>query len=425
MTTAEEARRVGMPDLLRADFPDSEARSFLLAFNALAWRSPRSYSLGQIRRLWKYLALALGRCDEVASVGDLTIDGPACAIRLRVYSPGRSHMPRPALLWLHGGAFMMGEMDTSDSICRTLANASGCIIVSAQYRLLPENDLYAGREDGLCALKWLFESGREFGIDPTRLAVGGDTAGGNLAAVLAQEWARRDRPKLLLQVLVYPATNLADRHPSTAENARGYLLTEEIINWVKSLAGDLDLRDPHLSPALGADLAKVAPALIVAAGFDPIRDDGLAYAASLRRAGVPVELLHYPGQFHGFLNCDTVLRAARDALDRIGSSLGRALHADGAGQPPNRTIEIRTSAVGEIRTRLPAVGDVVTTTLMVVDWLEHRRNGFLKTLLPGVAKAIDASPLLNFASGIRTAAAVQARKTFDDDVGRPVAASET
>jgi acetyl esterase len=299
------------------------------------------------------------------------------------------------------------------------------MIVAAQYRLLPENDLYAGREDGLCALEWLFESGREFGIDPTRLAVGGDSAGGNLVAVLAQEWARRDRQKLRLQVLVYPATNLADRHASTAENARGYLLTEEILSWAKSLAEDLDLRDPHLSPALGADLAKVAPALIVAAGFDPIRDDGLAYTASLRRAGVPVELLHYPGQFHGFLNCDTVLRAARDALDRMGSSLGRALNADGAGQPPNRTIEIRTPGVGEIGTRLPAVRDAVTTTLIVVEWLEHRRNRFLKALLPGVAEAIDASPLLNFASGIRAASTVQARRTFDDDVWRPVAASET
>ena len=418
MTSVEEAASVGMPNLLRSDRPDSEARSFLLGFNLLAWRSPRSYSLNQIRRRWKYLALALGRRDMVARITEIIIDVPAGPIRLRLYSPEGGRALRPALVWLHGGAFLIGEMDTADSICRNLANTSGCTIVAAQYRLAPEHDLYAGREDGLCLLEWLFNCGREFGIDPSRLAVGGDSAGGNLAAVLAQQWTRRDRPKLRLQVLVYPATNLADRHPSTTHNARGYLLTEEIMNWVKLLVGeDLDLRDPRLSPAFGADLACVAPALIVAAGFDPIRDDGLAYAASLRRVGVPVELLHYPGQFHGFLNCDTVLSAARDALDRIGSALGRALHAGDGAQPPNRTIEIETQPPREVRTLLPVVSDVLTTTLMVADWLEYHRNRFLKALWPGATTAVEVSPLFNIVSGIRGSGAdvVHATETFEED----------
>lgn len=424
MTSAEKAASIGLPNLLRSDRPDCEAQLFLFAFNLWAWRPLRSYSLHQIRGRWKYFALALGRRDEVARVTEMTIDGPAGSIRLRLYSPVGGRELRPALVWLHGGAFMIGEMDTADSICRNLANSSGCVIVAAQYRLAPEHDLYAGHEDGLRVLEWLINSGREFGIDPSRLAVGGDSAGGNLAAVLAQEWTRRDRPKLRLQVLVYPATNLADRHPSTAQNARGYLLTEEMMDLVKSLVGkDLDLRDPRLSPAYGADLACVAPALIVAAGFDPIRDDGLAYAASLRRAGVPVELFHYPGQFHGFLNCDTILNAARDALHRIGGSLGRALHSGDAAQPPNRTIEIETLPIREARTLLPVVSDVLTTTLMVADWLEYQRNRFLKTLWPGVATAVEANPLLNIVSSIRGsgAAVVQATETFQDDtriVGR-------
>jgi len=190
------------------------------------------------------------------------------------------------------------------------------------------------------------------------------------------------------------------------------------MNWVKLLVGeDLDLRDPRLSPAFGADLACVAPALIVAAGFDPIRDDGLAYAASLRRVGVPVELLHYPGQFHGFLNCDTVLSAARDALDRIGSALGRALHAGDGAQPPNRTIEIETQPPREVRTLLPVVSDVLTTTLMVADWLEYHRNRFLKALWPGATTAVEVSPLFNIVSGIRGSGAdvVHATETFEED----------
>jgi acetyl esterase len=425
MTSVEKAASIGLPNLLRSDRPDGEAQSFLFAFNLWAWRPLRSYSLHQIRERWKYFALALGRRDEVARVTEMTIDGPAGSIRLRLYSPEGGRELRPALVWLHGGAFMIGEIATADSICRNLANSSGCVIVAAQYRLAPEHDLYAAHEDGLCVLEWLFNSGDEFGVDPHRLAVGGDSAGGNLAAVLAQEWMRRDRPKLRLQVLVYPATNLADYHPSTAQNARGYLLTEEMMNLVKSLVGkDLDLRDPRLSPAYGADLACVAPALIVAAGFDPIRDDGLAYAASLRRAGVPVELLHYPGQFHGFLNCDTVLNTARDALDRIGGALRRALHPGDPAQPRNRTIEIEILPGHEVRTQIPVVSDVLTTTLMVVDWLEYQRNRFLKTLWPGVATAVEASPLLNIANSIRGSgtALVQATETFNDDtrIGDPV-----
>lgn len=174
--------------------------------------------------------------------------------------------------------------------------------------------LYAGREDFLAALSWLAEHGASVGIDPARLAIGGESAGGNISAAVAQETLRRGGPKLSSQILVYPATNLTAEFPSKAENGHGYLLTAEFMDSLESLVQERDLTDPWLSPAFSPDLRGLPPAVIITAGFDPIRDDGLSYAAQL--AGVPVGLLHCSGQFHGFLNFDSVIGAARDALGR-------------------------------------------------------------------------------------------------------------
>jgi acetyl esterase len=194
----------------------------------------------------------------------------------------------------------------------------------------------------MAALQWIAENGAELGIDTTRLAVGGDSAGGNLAAAVAQECKRRGGPALKAQVLVYPATDLMGRFPSYEQNIHGdYLLTAEAIQMLEGYLTHsietLDLSTPWLSPRRYADLGGLPPAVIVSAGFDPIRDDGLDYGLGLRVAGVPVESLHYPGQFHGFLNFDTVLGASRDALQRIGEALAAIFN----GEPAHdRTFEV-------------------------------------------------------------------------------------
>jgi acetyl esterase len=207
-----------------------------------------------------------------------------------------------------------------------------------RYRLAPEHGLRAGREDILAALTWVAENGATLGIDPTRLAIGGDSAGGNIAAAVAQQTIRRGGPQLRLQVLAYPATELVQEFPSKAENAVGYMISSEILEHIRqTLPAIIDAEDPWLSPRRSRDLHNLPPAVIVSAGFDPIRDDGHEYAARLRAADVPVELLHYAGQFHGFLNFDALIDAGRDALARIGAALARALHDD---IYDDRTIEV-------------------------------------------------------------------------------------
>jgi acetyl esterase len=250
------------------------------------------------------------------------IGGPAGPITLRIYSPDESAAQRPAFLWCHGGGFVVGEADSADAICRNIASLARVIVVSVRYRLAPEHDLYAGREDFLAALDWVSRNGATIGIDASRLAIGGDSAGGNIAAAVAQACARRGGPTIKLQVLAYPATNLHKDYPSKAENARGYLLTADTMDWMKSVFSvSIDLEDQWISPGIASDLRGMPPAIIVTAGFDPVRDDGLDYAAKLRaaecRSSFPLSRT-----FSGFLNFDSILGPA--TLCWIG---GRSLQA--------------------------------------------------------------------------------------------------
>ena len=382
--------RVGMPRVLRARKPDREARAFLRMFNASTWLRPaESYSLPRLRQAWRLTALALGRRQPVASVTEQLIDGPGGAIALRTFSPDQSDQLRPAFLWFYGGGFIIGDLDTADGICRSIALAADCIVIAVRYRLAPEHDLSASREDALAALEWVAAHGAQLGIDTTRLAIGGDSAGGNICAFLAQETARRGGPALSLQVLAYPATELVDKFPSFAENSqRRALLTADAVQWIEqTLAGalsQLDLEDPRYSPRRSPDLRGLPPAVIVSAGFDPIRDDGLDYAARLRAAGVPVELLHYRGQFHGFLNFDAINGASRDALQRIGDALTAAF---GLRPAPDRTIEL-ADATPRRESRLRATaGEVATSTLTA--WVATERWGdtLLRLLSPTTARA--------------------------------------
>ena len=345
-------RGVGMPRKLRTARLDRDAHLFLSAFNLVTRRRPlSSYSVDAARQRWRWLAMALGGGDAGVRASNRVIDGPAGPIPLRIFTPGYSRAPRPALLWFPGGGFLVGDADCADAMCRIMARASNCIVIAVRYRLAPEHDLYAGRDDALAALRWAEREGAAVGIDGARLAIGGDSAGGNITAAVAQACARGRGPQVGLQLLVYPATALDHSHPSRFENARGYLLTAESIAWISSqIVGEVDLDDPWLSPMREPRLEGLPPALVLTAGFDPIRDDGLHYAARLRAAGVPVELLHYPGQFHGFLNFDAVISAARDALRRMGQCMQETLHE---GKAADRTLEIADGG--------PAAGSVAST----------------------------------------------------------------
>jgi acetyl esterase len=186
------------------------------------------------------------------------------------------------------------------------------------------------------------------GLDTDRLAIGGDSAGGNTAAAVALQCVRENGPALRLQLLAYPATVVGGEHASREENRAGYLLTAETMDWIEQLLpANFDPHDGWISPGRAADVSRLPPAVVITAGFDPIRDDGLAYAAKLRAGGVPVHLLHYPGQFHGFLNFDTVLVAARDGLRRAAASLRSAFDGEApidgtveVGDPPSRHLGV-------------------------------------------------------------------------------------
>ncbi len=313
----------GLPEA-RSAAPDPDVQAFLDRLNRAQMGTLDQMTLPEGRRSWQLMVKAFSSREPVASVIERQIPGPGSPIRIRAYVPQKGRAPRPALVWFHGGGFVVGDLYTAGSTCRALANRTGAIVVAVRYRLAPEHDLYAGREDCLAAVRWVARNGAELGIDTTRIAVGGDSAGGNLAAAVAQA-CLASGPELCLQLLVYPAVDLVNRYPSEQENARGYFLTRESMDWMESLfATGLDLADPRLSPLFAKDIRGLAPALVVTAGFDPIRDHGFAYYDRLRKEGVAVELLHYPGQIHGFLSFDRVLKGARKGLDEVGAKVARA-----------------------------------------------------------------------------------------------------
>jgi acetyl esterase len=236
-------------------------------------------------------------------------------------APGRS----PLLLFFHGGGFMYGDLDSHDASCRFLAERAGVRVLAVDYRLAPEDPFPAAYDDALAAHRWVVDHAAEIGADPDRLAVGGDSAGGNLAAGVALEAARAGLP-LALQLLVYPATDAARQTPSAAMFGEGFYLTTAFMDLANRLyAAGHDLRDPRFSPLYAEIPEGVAPAYVATAGFDPLRDEGEAYARKLADAGVKVEMRRFPDQIHGFLNVVGAGRSARAAVDEIAAKLAAAL----------------------------------------------------------------------------------------------------
>jgi acetyl esterase/lipase len=241
----------------------------------------------------------------LARIEDIRIPGPAGAIPARVYDAAGGHAPaRPGVAYLHGGGWVQGDLETHHGLCARLALGSGALVVAVDYRLAPEHPFPAAVEDCLAVYRWLRSHGREIGVDPARVAVAGDSAGGNLAAVVSQQAAADCEPVPTCQVLIYPATDFALDTPSHRELEDAHIIPRDRVQWYAQqyLPAHVDRHDPRASPLRAADLAGQPPALVITAGFDPLRDEGHAYADRLRTAGVDVVDREHPGQIHAFVS---------------------------------------------------------------------------------------------------------------------------
>lgn len=261
---------------------------------------------------------------EMGAVRDIKI-GEGGAIPARLYRPLGSapNAALPALIYFHGGGWVIGDLDTHDVVCRQIANGSGAAVVSVDYRLAPEHKFPAAVEDAIAATAWIAAHGATLGIDTARLAVGGDSAGGNLAAVVALDARDRNGPKLIQQTLIYPATESTMSHPSHERFAEGLLLTRPTMKWFLGhyLRGAEDLADWRVSPLRATSLADLPPALVLTAGYDPLCDEGEDYAARLAAAGVPVTRVRVEGMIHGFLTMGKLIPAANEAVAMIAAAL--------------------------------------------------------------------------------------------------------
>jgi acetyl esterase len=258
--------------------------------------------------------------QEVATVRDLDAGG----ITLRLYE-GIGAAPGPCLVYFHGGGWVIGDIESHDGVCRQLANEAACRVISVEYRLAPEHPFPAPVDDAAAALRWIVANVATLGVDPARIAVGGDSAGGNLAAVVALMGRDGAVPPPCFQMLIYPATDLGCATASYARYTSDVTLTADAMIWFRDqyIGAAGDPADWRLSP-LRADLTGVAPAFVLTAGYDPLCDEGIAYAAALDAAGVQTAHLHWPTQVHGFITMGRMIKAADTALDIAGAMLRQA-----------------------------------------------------------------------------------------------------
>ncbi len=288
--------------------------------------TPPMYTLS-VEDARKQVLLSIAKQESekvpVKAVEDRLIPGPGGAIPVRMYTP-EGEGPLPILVYFHGGGWVLCNLDTHDSICRSLANLAGCIVVSVDYRLAPEHKYPAAVEDSYAATCWVAENAAAIGGDAKRLAVGGDSAGGNLAAVVSLIARDKRNPSIVFQLLVYPVTDYC--LPGTAsyiENQEGYLLNRTDMLWYFGhyLSDPQQAEDPHVSPLKASDLSNLPPAMVITAEFDVLRDEGEAYAQRLQKAGVPVILKRYNGLIHGLFGAedgiDQAVQAQMDAASAL------------------------------------------------------------------------------------------------------------
>jgi acetyl esterase len=306
-----------------------QCKAFLDMLAAAGGPGLHELPLDEARKVPYQMIEAGGPEEAIAAVDTRIIPGPV-QIPVRVYRPTLAeHMP--ALVYFHGGGLVICNLDTHDRACRMLANASGCVVISVDYRLAPEHKFPTAAEDAYAATRYVAEHPGEFGIDPGRIAVGGDSAGGNLATVVALMARDRGGPSLKFQLLIYPMTDYEDDSPSMRQYDQNHFLTREVMTWfADSYVAPADRRAPYASPLRAADHSGLPPALVITAECDPLRDQGEAYAEKLRRAGVAVTLKRYDGMIHPFVSLAGIVDDGRTALQESAAAVRQALRAGAA-----------------------------------------------------------------------------------------------
>ena len=279
----------------------------------------------EVRAGYALLADVAGPAEEEVPTEDRSVPGPGGEVPVRIYRPP-SEVPLPVVVYFHGGGWVIGDIASHDASCHRLAVGVPAVVVSVDYRRAPEHPFPAAVDDCEAVTAWVAEQAPALGADPTRLAVAGDSAGGNLAAVVARRARDAGGPPIAFQLLIYPATDMTRSLPSHIENGSGYLLDTDTMAWFTGhYLGDRDPRQPDASPLFVEDLSGLPPALVVTAGFDPLRDEGEAYADRMRAAGVPVTVSRYDGMFHGFFGLDRILDSARAATLETAAALRAGL----------------------------------------------------------------------------------------------------
>ena len=320
VTVVEE--RTDAPGPLEAPMPiHPEAQQLLDALRDAGMPPFEAMTVPQAREATKGFLDLQGEPEEIA-VENRTIPGPEGDITVRIYTPDGS-AERPVIVYFHGGGWVIGELDTVDRPVRSIALRTGSVVVSVDYRLAPEHVYPAAFDDCYAATVWVAEHAAELGADPARLLVGGDSAGGNLAAAVSIAARDRGGPTIAAQLLLYPVTDFAFTTASYADNGEGYLLQRATMQWFWAHylgAGDLG-KDPYAAPARADSLVGLPPAFVITAEFDPLRDEGEAYAVALSDAGVPVTARRYDGMVHGFLWTLGATPSGAVALDDIAAAV--------------------------------------------------------------------------------------------------------
>jgi acetyl esterase/lipase len=306
---------------------DPDAAAVFKAFQEAGRPPYETVSPAEARELYlKARFVSNPEPPELKSVQPLAIPAPHGSIPARIYTPLRlreSNGLAPCLVFFHGGGWVIGNLDSHDVACRKLADEGQLIVIAVDYRLAPEHKFPAAVDDAIAATKWIADNARQLGIDASHLSVGGDSAGGNLATVVAISARDGNGPAIAGQVLIYPSTELALTHPSHSEPETSILLTHSVIRWFCDhyLNGAADVDDWRASPARVKSLTGLPPAYVLTVGADPLRDEGDEYAKRLKEAGVPVTYRTFPGQFHGFFTMGKLLQQANVAAREIGAWL--------------------------------------------------------------------------------------------------------
>ncbi len=304
-----------LPDLTVTDFSKADWRETVDRLRASFYRATRSVE---------------SDAPELAHIDNILVDGAEGPLRARIYTPLAAGVgQQPAILYFHGGGFVLGDLDGHEMICIRLAHAARCRVISIDYRLAPEHRFPCAHDDAMAAYKWLMRRARDISIDPERVAVAGDSAGGNLAAYLCQELRRRGEDEPAFQLLFYPLLQFVDIKSRGLRFQEGFFISPGLFDFFKSsyLGKDADPMDKRISPlfAPAEDITGLPPSHIVLCGWDPLNAEGRAYADKMAAAGVPVTTRELPGMVHGFMNLTAISVPARDAILDAGEIVGKAL----------------------------------------------------------------------------------------------------